>query len=462
MRLAVRVLQRLWRSTFGLAALASLVFAVTVLVIGTLVYEIAHEALEQQLDERVIMETRALIGGARGRNVSNIAGAVRARSGEANLAGLRYLIVDAENRRLAGSLNVDLPERTGLAEISITGPSGRVVQALITPLNGGARLVVAADRDVIEATDAALWRLFAIAFGITVVLGIGAASTVGAVTRARLRRLDRAARAVIAGDTNRRMPIDGSASEFDQLSATLNEMLDRIGSLIANLRHVSSDIAHDLRTPLTRLQNRLNSALVQNDPCDRRGDISAAHAQAGELLEIFAAMLRISEVEALGIRERFTNFDLSTVTAAMVETYEPELEARGSVLRSHITPDLNCRGDRRLWQQLVANLLDNVMTHTPAGTSVLVTLTQAADARRIYLEVCDDGPGVPIKDLASIFQRFRRSETSRTTTGHGLGLSLVQAIATAHRGVVSAHRTNPGLSIRVSLPDAPVSLSAKT
>lgn len=311
------------------------------------------------------------------------------------------------------------------------------------------RLVVAADREVIDEMDATLLKLFAGAFGVMLLLGIGGAWLVGAVTRARLAHIDRTALAIIDGDLARRMPLTGAGDEFDRVSATLNRMLDRIGGLMDNLRQVSSDVAHDLRTPLTRLHNRLDEALSARDVDEKRQAIEAAAAQSRELLDIFGALLRIAEVEALSPRTHFQDVALDQLVEELVDTYRPDMEASGHLLVTAIAPAIWTMGDRRLLQQLVTNLLDNALRHTPPGTTVRVELER--DDAIARLTVADDGHGVAPEDASRLFQRFARAERSRSSEGHGLGLALVAAVATAHRGTVSL-LAPPGFGVVVELP----------
>jgi methyl-accepting chemotaxis protein len=240
---------RPWRSTFGLVALVASLFALGTLIIGVVAYEVTHEALEIQLDHRVAIETRALIDeGDDG--PTGVAMAIRRREAARSTASLEYLLVDPVGRRVAGSLDATAPTVPGYLEFLHyrRDSEHRIAQALTTRLPDNSRLVVAADRGVIDEMDATLLKLFAGAFGVMLLLGIGGAWLVGAVTRARLAHIDRTALAIIDGDLARRMPLTGAGDEFDRVSATLNRMLDRIGGLMDNLRQVSSDVAHDLRT----------------------------------------------------------------------------------------------------------------------------------------------------------------------------------------------------------------------
>jgi len=441
---------RPWRSTFGLVTLVACLFALGTLIIGVVAYEVTHEALEIQLDHRVAIETRALIDeGDDG--PTGVAAAIRRRKAAQSTASLDYLLVDPAGRRVAGSLDATAPTLPGYLELLHYRRDGehRIAQALTTRLPDSSRLVVAADREVIDEMDATLLKLFAGAFGVMLLLGIGGAWLVGSVTRARLSRIDRTALAIIDGDLTRRMPLTGAGDEFDRVSATLNRMLDRIGGLMDNLRQVSSDVAHDLRTPLTRLHNRLDEALSAQDVDEKRQAIEAAAAQSRELLDIFGALLRIAEVEALSPRTHFQDVALDQLVEELTDTYRPDMEASGHLLVTAIAPAICTMGDRRLLQQLVTNLLDNALRHTPPGTTVRVELER--DDAIARLTVADDGHGVAPEDAPRLFQRFARAERSRSSEGHGLGLALVAAVATAHRGTVSLLAA-PGFGVVVELP----------
>jgi signal transduction histidine kinase len=441
---------RPWRSTFGLVALVASCFALATLVIGVVAYEVMHEALEIQLDHRIAIEMRALIDeGDDG--PTGVAAAIRRREAARSTASLDYLLVNPSGDRMAGLLDATAPITPGYVEFLYYRRDGehRIAQALTTRLPDSSRLVVAADRGVIDEMDATLLRLFVGAFGVMLLLGIGGAWLVGAVTRARLSRIDRTALAIIDGDLAQRMPTTGSGDEFDRVSVTLNRMLDRIGGLMDNLRQVSSDVAHDLRTPLTRLHNRLDEALAARDVNEKRQAIEAAAAQSRELLDIFGALLRIAEVEALPPRAHFQEVALDQLVEELVETYRPDMEASGHLLITAIAPGIWAAGDRRLLQQLITNLLDNVLRHTPPGTTVRVELER--DDATARLTVADDGQGVAPEDATRLFRRFARAERSRSSEGHGLGLALVAAVATAHRGTV-ALLAPPGFGVAVELP----------
>ncbi len=443
------MMKRLWRGTFGLVALVALGFALATLAIGVVAFETTHEALEQQLDHRIAAETKALIDeGDDG--PTGIAMAIRRREAARSTASLAYRLVDAAGRQVAGQLDARVPTKPGYVELLpyIEDGERRVAQSLTTTLPSGHRLLVAADRAVINEMDATLLRLFAGAFGAMLLLGIAAAWIVGAVTRARLARIDGTALAIIDGDLARRVPVTGSGDEFDGVAATLNRMLDRIAGLMDNLRQVSSDVAHDLRTPLTRLHNRLDEALASDDRAVQREAIEAAAREARDLLEVFAALLRIAEVEGMSARAQFTDVALSALVSDLVDVYRPAMEASGHRLESVIAPGISIQGDRRLLQRLLSNLLDNAVAHTPTGTKVTVALERIGTSVR--LSVADDGLGVSPEAAATLFQRFTRADSSRSTSGHGLGLAMVSAIVAAHGGSVAV-QPSPGFAVVVDI-----------
>ncbi len=444
-------MRRWWRGTFGLVAIVALVFALATLVIGVIAFETTHEALELQLDHRVAIETQALI--AEGDDgPEGVAAAIRRREAARSTASLGYRLVDAADRTIAGDLDAVVPATPGYVELLpyTAGGQQRIAQSLTTMLPGDHRLLVAADREVIDEMDRTIIRLFVGAFGAMLLVGIGAAWAVGLITRRRLARIDGTAQAIIGGDLARRVPVTGSGDEFDGVADTLNRMLDRIGGLMENLRQVSSDVAHDLRTPLTRLHNRLDEALASDDRDVQRAAIEAAAGEARELLDIFAALLRIAEVEGMNARAHFKLVELSVLVGEMAEAYRPAIEAGGRMLGVRFDSGVTMPGDRRLLQRILTNLLDNAILHTPPGTLIEVKLSRKNGA--IELCVSDDGPGVDADTAESLFDRFARADRSRSSPGHGLGLALVAAVVGAHGGTARIS-PRPGFGVHVQWAD---------
>jgi len=440
---------RLWRSTFGLVVLVALGFAAATVAIGSVAFTITHEALEKQLDHRIEVETAALLAEAHEDGFHGLAEAIARREAARSTASPDYLLLDSKGKRVAGGIVARSVIEAGYDEFfGYTRGKDRVVaQALTTPVPGGT-LIVAADRAGLYEIDRILGGLFSGALITVLVVGTGAAALVGLITRRRLARIDRTAQAIIRGDFAQRVARDASGSEFDNLAATLNHMLDRIAGLLDNLRQVSSDVAHDLRTPLTRLYNRLDRAMLATGQ-GRTDEIEAARAEAAELLDIFAALLRIAEIEGMAERLPRTDFNLSALAEQMAETYRPDAEASGHKLKTEIAPGIHMSGDRRLLSQAMANLLDNALRHTPVGTTI--TLSVQPDERQVSIQVSDDGPGSGDPDSDRLFQRFARAEGSRSSEGHGLGLALVSAVASAHGGSARLDGSE-GFQVTLSLP----------
>jgi signal transduction histidine kinase len=363
-------------------------------------------------------------------------------------------LVDDAGARVAGSLNATVPGKPGFEEFLPYGTQGQggVAQALTTKVPGGT-LVVAADRADLDAIDQTLASLFAGSLAAMLAQGLGAAFLIGWVTRRRLSRIDATAQAIIGGDLTHRIPRDNSGSEFDRLASTLNRMLDRIEGLMENLRQVSSDVAHDLRTPLTRLHNKLDEAMREPDTEVHSRLLDDAQAQATDLLELFAALLRLAEIEGLSDRLPLRRVDLSELLERMSESYRPDIEDSGRTLEVDIAERLQIEGDHRLISQAIANLLDNTLRHTTNGTKI--RLTAARFAKYIEVAVADDGPGVDAETAPRLFERFARSEQARSSPGHGLGLSMVRAIAQAHGGQAELSLGEKGFRVVVRYPLAP-------
>lgn len=445
------MLVRFWRSTSGVVVLATLGFTAATLVVGVIAYEVTHEALEEQLNHRIATETVAIITEARNAGLAELARAVRRRDSVRSASSLRYLLVDEEGGRLAGTLVADIPanryEELLAFRDSSTGRSG-IAQALTTRIADGA-LIVAADRANLQETDRTLLKLFSGATAAILVVGVTAATSVGWVTRRRLSKIGATANAIIQGDLSRRVPRDGTNNEFDQLADTLNQMLTRINMLMDNLRQVSTDVAHDLRTPLTRLSNRLEIALSENDIYNLKGQVTSARADAEELLELFSSLLRIAEIEGMAERLPKQMVDLSALVQCITEIYRPDMEGEQRQFMVTIETGVSVAGDKQLISQLITNLLDNALRHTPRGTVVELRLNRNED--QAILAISDNGPGVDPDETTSIFQRFVRGEKSRSNPGHGLGLAIVASIATAHGGDAMVSSSHP-FEIRVLFP----------
>ncbi len=438
------------RSVRGIATAYGLMFAAFVGGTGVAVYFGTEIALVAMIDARLARSTDRVVGTARPVDIAAVASRVKQREQARSITDTGYVLIDAQGRRLAGRLRFGQTP-FGYSNISFNDGSPRLHggRALLTPLGGGAWLAVVTENESAEDFNDLFTGVLLIALGAAALAGIGGGWALSTIIGRRLRAMQSAAEAIIAGDLKRRMPVDGSGSEFDRQAVTLNTMLDRIGELLANLQQVSSDLAHDLRTPLSRLSNHLETALAGNEATLRR-NVRDAIGQAEDVLRLFAALLRISEIEAGKRRSRFMPLDLDQLVGDVIETFAPAIEDDGRKLTFVAEGGMWRRGDRELLTQLVINLVENAARHTPPGTEVRVAL--ARDNERVTLEVADNGPGIPLADYALVLRRFTRREASRSTAGHGLGLALVAAIARLHDGTIELDDNRPGLIVRVILP----------
>jgi signal transduction histidine kinase len=292
----------------------------------------------------------------------------------------------------------------------------------------------------------AIVRAFIWAGGLTLLLAIGTGVLVGGRFVRRIDTIGRTSRAIMEGDLSARIPARRTNDEIDALVNGLNAMLDRIQQLLEGLRQVSSDIAHDLRTPLGRLRQRLEDAREHaTSTAEYQAATEAAIGEADGLLEIFSALLRIAQIEAGAQKSAFTALDLTELMRSIGEAYAPSAEDSQHKLEVHVADGVTIAGDRQLLAQLFSNLIENALTHTPAGSTVRVALRAMAGG--FEAEVADTGPGIPEAERNKVFDRFYRLDRSRTTKGSGLGLALVKAIATLHGLSLRLEDRKPGLAV---------------
>lgn len=442
-----------FRSTaYRIALVYSIAFALVMVLLGALGWYTLHQALVRQLDASIAGEVGELVAEYRDEGMPGLREAIAEReiAGISNSMG--YAVFDVAGKRVAGHLDTPMPH-IGATHIVFKDPREGSDPALarVRSLGDGLRLVVAADLEPIESIDDTMLSISMGALAAVLLIGIGGALLLGGYLRARLGRISGAARAIMAGDLRRRITVSGRHDEIDDLALTLNDMLDRIGDLLENLQQVSTDIAHDLRRPLSRLSTRLERAL--SDDIDARGmrqAIKDARESTDELLVMFSAILRISEIESRELQNVFKTFDLSDLVTEVCQSYGPAFEDEDRSLAWDIEDALTVNGDRELMAQALVNLLENAMKHTPADTRVQVSLSATA-AGKVSLVVADTGPGVADSDRDRIAGRFVRLETARNTPGNGLGLNLVAAIVSLHDGDLAFEDNEPGLRVVIHM-----------
>ena len=450
-------LPRLLRTaSFRLAALYVAVFAASALVLGAAVFFAARAALEQQTAARIESETSFLREEFRAGGPGRLLAVVRSRGRGAS--ALDYLVQGRDGEHLAGEMPAVGPAlRPGWTTVEVPEASeddGRPerVRALVSDLGGGLLLAVGDDLGRVAEVEESVATAFLWTVGLVALLGIGGGAL---LSRAFLNRVDaiaRTAEAIIDGDLARRVPIRGTGDDLDRLAGTLNRMLDRIGVLMDSLRQVGADVAHDLRTPLSRLYQRLEEARAHaRSAAEYEAAVEGAMREAEALLDTFSALLRIAQVEGASPRAGFRDVDLSAAVEAVADAYRPDAEDAGHRLCAEVTPGLAVHGDQELLTQAAANLVENALRHTPAGTRIGIRLSRGHGGV-VRLVVEDDGPGVDAGDLPRLVHRFYRGERSRTTPGNGLGLSLVAAVAELHGAALHLEDAAPGLRATLRFP----------
>jgi signal transduction histidine kinase len=263
-----------------------------------------------------------------------------------------------------------------------------------------------------------------------------------------IEQINQTTREIMAGDLSRRIPTNGSADDFDQLATNLNSMLDEIARLMSGIRNVSNSVAHDLRTPLTRLRNQLETLhddLGKNSPHNQQ--VERSIADADQLLSTFSGLLRIARIEAGSLKAKIKQVNLAALIQDAAELYEAVAEAKQIQINTEIKDSVTVLADRDMIFQAVANLLDNAIKYTQEGGKVVLKVTQTGRAAEI--EVADNGPGIPAFEYDKVVQRFYRLDQSRNTKGNGLGLSLVEAVVNMHDATLIFSDNQPGLRVTI-------------
>jgi len=297
-----------------------------------------------------------------------------------------------------------------------------------------------------------LERSLLIALLVSIVLGLGCGVILAQFVGRRVSRIVAVTDQITARDLSRRIPLAGGGDAFDRLGQQINEMLDRIGALMEELRMVTDSLAHDLRSPVSRLQSAAHAAAETSDPGERDQQLGNVVRQADSLMRILTTALEISRSEALTSRGQFSLFDVGRLCAELSEMYEPVAEEAGVVLRFHPTErPVDLFGHRQLIAQAVSNLVENALRYGASGETIDVTV--AEDGKQLSITVADSGPGIPANRRAEALRRFGRLDSSRSAGGAGLGLALVRAIAHLHDGELVLQDNQPGLAAILRLPE---------
>ena len=440
-----------WRIAIGYAVL----FAVSVLALLIFIYVSTQGFMTRQMEAVIEAEVQGLAERYRVAGVRGLRSLVRGRIARNPASSSVYLLADPQFRVLAGNLSRWPDAARGTEpwiefELYTTdGAERREVhraRARHFELRRGFHLLVGRNLRDFEAMRSAIVRN--VAWGIAVAAGLALAIAwwLRRSVTTRIESINRTSRRIMEGVLSERIESRGSGDEFDELVANLNAMLARIETLMDDVRRVSDNVAHDLRTPLGRLRTRLEQLRDAGGDDATAALAEAALGEADQMLATFNALLRIARVETGQRRHAFERVDLATVGDDVADLYAPVAESRGITFRhSGIASPID--GDADLLFQALANLLDNAVKYTPEGGTATLHVTSDDDTATVV--VADTGPGVPPEEREAVLRRFYRLEPARSTAGSGLGLSLVAAVAQLHEAELTLADNAPGLEVRL-------------
>lgn len=449
----MRIVELARSAPFRIAAYYAALFAVSVALLFGFVYWNSTVELTQELRTATQDESQSLKAFYHERGWEALRAEVDERAQHDAIAGPFYSLQDLEGHGLAGNIG-PLAAFDGWKRIHRHLSPGqdddeRSALLLGMPLDKGL-LVVGRSLAPIDELQEVLLNGLGWTLGLTVVLALLGGI---AMSRSALRRVETivaASNDIMEGNLARRLPVSGAHDEIDRLAETINRMLERMQALIEGLHQVSSDIAHDLRTPLGRLRQRLEAASRTAFSTESyAATLDQAIAEVDAILDTFGALLRIAQIASGARRARFAVFDLSALARDIVESFAAVAENEGQKITGHIAPDVRLRGDRELIAQALVNLIENAIRHSPTGAEIEVAVETGR--QEAVLTVSDNGPGIPAAEYENVLRRFYRLEKSRTTPGSGLGLALVKAIADLHGARLELTDNAPGLRVSLHL-----------
>lgn len=446
-----------------MAAYVAVFVTVAAVIAGVLIWQ-TNQLLIRQVFATISAEADGLRALAQLKSPEAIAEVVAERS-RATQTQL-YFLADLQGRKVAGNLSRWPPElREGAGglfrysgDTSAEAPE-RIAIGMSITLSDGRRLLIARDVEEQRRFIERVRLLFVAGFGLLVIIGLVGGLAASRLILRRIAGITATVESIMSGDLSRRVNSSGTGDELDDLARNLNAMLDRIEQLMAGLREISDNIAHDLKTPLNRLRNRAEAVLRDARTAgDYREGLGRTIEEADEIIKTFNALLLIARLEAGAVDESMEAFDLTALVRDVVELYEPHAEENRRKLTFIAHGEFDVRANRQLVGQAVANLLDNAIKYGGpsfeqkmcGGTEIEVALTRAGD--HVEVAIADHGPGIPDLDRERALKRFVRLEESRTQPGTGLGLSLVAAVVRLHKGSVRLEDNRPGLRVVLTLP----------
>lgn len=447
----MRLRSLLRTALFRLTLLSVAVFlgSAFVLAIGTAFF--LSLFLETEFREEVEGELHSFVLEYDRNGKSQVVYEIQNREANGEYKDFDYLLLDSSGAPIAGSLQAIQPIE---GWIDVVTPEGEVDEPAVAKgafLPNGEFLLVARDAESLYESRDFILEMLGWGFGLAFPLSVAGGIATSLATLRRIETINRATIRIRHTDMSERVPVSDVDDEFNRLAQNINAMLDGMQELTEGIRQVTNDIAHDLRTPLTRLRQDLERA--QQSPAAKGRDsfIDTSISRVDEILDTFSSLLRISQIESGEGKAHLKWLDLSSLFRDMAETFGTVADDHGKTVSCDLVEGLKVFGDKTLLKQMIVNLLENCIQHTPPGTTITVALGK--DNSGTYAVIADNGPGIPEWAREKVFRRFFRLDESRRSRGNGLGLSLVAAIAKYHGIAVTVFDNDPGLKVHLRFSD---------
>ncbi len=453
------ILPNLFKRTQVRTALAyTVLFTVSVIVLFTaLIYSLKDE-IEEGIQTRVSKTRDALVMVDRRFGFEELVNVINEEADSVRDADSIFTLIDAAGVVRGGNVQSVTPfdgwqilERRTLPAIAADGSKEDRFYAVWSPVSKGMLLVGRSDREARQSQTILMqglsWGLLA-----TALFALGSGVWLARRSQLQIDTIGTTLQAVSGGDFHRRVPVTGAGDDLEEVTFSVNEMLEHLQQLVENVNQASTDIAHDLKKPMMRLRQRLETMAEAPDVAPAlRHKLEEALEASDSIVATFDALLNIGQLQAGDRRSRFSEADTSAILVDVIEAYEPVIQDEGYHLSVvHPLPRIYVQGDRELLIQMLANLIDNALRHCPKHTVISLALADKGD--RVQFVITDSGPGIPSADRERVFRRFFRLEQARSSPGHGLGLSVVAAIVQLHKGKITLEDNAPGLRVVIDLP----------
>jgi len=446
-------------STLKLVFLYLTLFLTSSIVLLCFIYWSTVSYIFEQLDHHIEYDSQSLHSLYKTEGYNPLFNAINERLSQYSYDSV-YLLYDDNNNILTGNLS-KIPDglSTGWHIIKLenltdnTALQKHFARVIVTPISDKLTLINGLDVESAHQQEHMIFNNLLIGIAIVLLLGAIGGFIISITTIKKINIINQSILKIREGDLSIRIPSKGTDDDYDLLSDNINLMLDQIERLMAGIKNISNNIAHDLRTPLTRLRTHLETMQVDNNNYEIRG-ITDAISETDNLLSTFNALLRINNFESGSQKGNFTTIDSYTLLEDIFSFYEPVADVKGIQIQLNSDKNIQYSGDRDMLFQAIANLLDNAIKYSPDNTCITIDskLLKFDNKNFIEITVSDNGAGIPDIEKTKVFDLFYRSEKHRDNNGNGLGLSLVNSIVSLHKGKITLEDNNPGLIVRIRLP----------